>query len=254
MATKGEVPWEQISEVVLRCGEVHEPFRFCKTVLDEVRELIDYDECVFLMLDKNRKIVRRHFSFSSKRLCAMYMEYFARSLRGSFSIMRDVSETPGLTSVNVIKWDEIKVSKENEDFMNSYIKALGLKSSLTFVLFDLEGSPATAFSFDRTRGKAFSQMDRKVMGILAAHLNNLYKNLFVRPPGQVRIWDGVAGEEALTPREREVVDLISQGVTPANISRELRISLGTTNKHISHIYKKLGVENRQELLVRLLGR
>ena len=34
----------------------------------------------------------------------------------------------------------------------------------------------------------------------------------------------------------------------------LHISLGTANKHIAHIYRKLGVDNKQELLVKLLGR
>ena len=62
------------------------------------------------------------------------------------------------------------------------------------------------------------------------------------------------GGDELTHREREVLDLICQGVKPAYIARELRISIGTTNKHISHIYKKLGVDSRQELLVKLLGK
>ena len=248
------VPWEKINEFLLACGEVHEPYRFCLKVLEEIRALVDYDECVLLMLDKNRKIVRKHFSFSSKRLSAMYMEYFSRSIKGDFALDREVYEVPDSSFVRIINWGDLKVTKENADFLHTYIKALGLRSSLTFVFFDLGGSPATAFSLDRTKKKPFSERDLHTVSVAIAHLNNLYKNMFVRPPKQVRIWDGASGSDELTPRERDVVELISQGVTPANISRELHISLGTTNKHISHIYKKLGVGSRQELLVRLLGR
>jgi len=38
------------------------------------------------------------------------------------------------------------------------------------------------------------------------------------------------------------------------IARELHISTGTVNKHIAHIYRKFGVDNKQELLVKLLGK
>lgn len=54
--------------------------------------------------------------------------------------------------------------------------------------------------------------------------------------------------------EREVLDLLCQGTKPVYIGRELRISLGTVNKHIAHIYRKFGVDSKQELLVRLLGK
>ena len=68
------------------------------------------------------------------------------------------------------------------------------------------------------------------------------------------MWDGIAGIEDLTEREREVLDLLCQGIKPTFIARELHISTGTVNKHIAHIYRKLGVDSKQELLVKLLGK
>lgn len=76
----------------------------------------------------------------------------------------------------------------------------------------------------------------------------------MRSGAQVRIWDGIAGSEDLTNREREVLDLLCQGIKPVCIAKELNISVGTANKHIAHIYRKLGVHSRQELLVKLLGK
>ena len=122
------------------------------------------------------------------------------------------------------------------------------------VLFDLKGSPATAIALDRLVDGKFSKGEYETAQLLLAHLSNLYKNLFVRPSAQVRIWDGVAGIDKLTPREQEVLDLLCQGTKPVYIARELNISLGTTNKHIAHIYDKLDVNSKQELLVKLLGK
>lgn len=45
--------------------------------------------------------------------------------------------------------------------------------------------------------------------------------------------------EALTARERETLELIAQGRTNAAIARELVVTLGAVEKHISNIFAKL---------------
>ncbi len=45
--------------------------------------------------------------------------------------------------------------------------------------------------------------------------------------------------DALTPREREVLELIAQGRTNAAIARELVVTPGAVEKHISSIFSKL---------------
>ncbi len=53
---------------------------------------------------------------------------------------------------------------------------------------------------------------------------------------------------ALSKREREVLGLIARGRSAPRIQEELSLSINTVNSHISHIYRKLGVNSRQELL------
>ena len=55
--------------------------------------------------------------------------------------------------------------------------------------------------------------------------------------------DGYAG---LTPREREVLQLLTQGLTYAQIADTLVISRRTVNAHVTSIYGKLGVTSRRE--------
>ncbi|MEU5267326.1 response regulator transcription factor [Streptomyces hygroscopicus] len=58
---------------------------------------------------------------------------------------------------------------------------------------------------------------------------------------------GVRGEqptEPLTEREREVAELVAQGMTNAEIAAELVISAGTAKTHIANIQRKLAVRNR----------
>ena len=52
--------------------------------------------------------------------------------------------------------------------------------------------------------------------------------------------------EALTPREREVLDLLADGVGNREIAQTLGISEHTVKFHVSSIYTKLNVTNRAE--------
>ena len=56
--------------------------------------------------------------------------------------------------------------------------------------------------------------------------------------------------DGLTEREREVIRLISQGLSNRDIADRLCISSITVRHHLTNIFDKLGVSNRQKLLLR----
>lgn len=60
--------------------------------------------------------------------------------------------------------------------------------------------------------------------------------------------DAVTAQYHLSPREDEICRLIAQGKTNAEIERELFIAPGTLKAHIQHIYVKVGVHSRKELV------
>ncbi|MEU7903584.1 AAA family ATPase [Actinoplanes sp. NPDC049118] len=57
----------------------------------------------------------------------------------------------------------------------------------------------------------------------------------------------VTGPAALTPREREVAVLISDGLTNTELARRLYISPKTAAVHVSNILRKLGASSRTEV-------
>ena len=66
------------------------------------------------------------------------------------------------------------------------------------------------------------------------------------PPAQGASGQGFPG---LTPREREVLDLIAQGLDNAQIAARLDLSEKTVRNNITHIFDKIGVENRSKAIV-----
>ena len=63
----------------------------------------------------------------------------------------------------------------------------------------------------------------------------------------------LAGRYALSPRETEVFVLLAQGRTRAFIQDELVLSGSTVKTHVSHIYAKMGVHDRQEMMDLIWG-
>jgi len=55
--------------------------------------------------------------------------------------------------------------------------------------------------------------------------------------------------EPLTTRERQIVGVLSEGVTNKEIGRRLRLAEGTVKVHLHRIYRKLGVANRTSLAI-----
>ncbi len=68
-------------------------------------------------------------------------------------------------------------------------------------------------------------------------------------PGQS---SGAAQIESLTPREVEVLRLLSQGQTNPQIAQNLEVSRGTIKIHVQHIISKLGVSDRTQAAVRAI--
>lgn len=61
-------------------------------------------------------------------------------------------------------------------------------------------------------------------------------------------------ESVLSPREIEVLQLLSKGYLYKEIGEKLKISTGTVRQHIHNIYEKLHVQNRTEALNKFYGR
>jgi predicted ATPase/DNA-binding CsgD family transcriptional regulator len=57
-----------------------------------------------------------------------------------------------------------------------------------------------------------------------------------------------SGWESLTPTERDVVGLVSEGLSNADVATCLFISPRTVQTHLTHVYAKLGLDSRVQLV------
>ncbi|MFE7107742.1 response regulator [Streptomyces sp. NPDC057575] len=59
-----------------------------------------------------------------------------------------------------------------------------------------------------------------------------------------RVRTPAAGSEALSGREREVLELVAKGTSNREIAAELFISEATVKTHLTHVFAKLGAKDR----------
>lgn len=63
---------------------------------------------------------------------------------------------------------------------------------------------------------------------------------------------GIPSPPDLTPREREVVRLVANGLPSKSIAAVLDISVWTVNTHLRRVFAKIGVGSRAEMIARIL--
>jgi two-component system nitrate/nitrite response regulator NarL len=80
--------------------------------------------------------------------------------------------------------------------------------------------------------------------VISPQLTELLARALREQPGPTNL-----NQAGLTPREREILDLIAQGLSNKLIARELDVAVGTVKVHVKHLLKKLGLKSRVEAAV-----
>ena len=83
--------------------------------------------------------------------------------------------------------------------------------------------------------------------LLAPRATRLLVEEFVTRPGPGRRTPGAL--TGLTDREREVLRLIAEGLSNAEISTRLTVGAATTKTHVAHLLTKLSARDRAQLVV-----
>jgi DNA-binding CsgD family transcriptional regulator len=109
-----------------------------------------------------------------------------------------------------------------------------------------DGAGGARLEFDRTY-QDFGERDRAVLDLLFPHLAQFRRRAAVRAPAN-------PDADQLTPREREILELVAEGRTNADVAKLLWLSPGTVRKHLENAYEKLGVHTRTAAVAVAFGR
>lgn len=130
-------------------------------------------------------------------------------------------------------------------FDREYYRPRGIEGQLTMTL-SCSRTRVVGLAVDRAR-RSFTERDRAMLELVRPALCALRIALDARTP--TADLSGLG----LTTRESQVVDGVARGLSNQQLAAELRISPRTVQKHLEHIYDKLGERSRTAMLARARG-
>lgn len=137
-----------------------------------------------------------------------------------------------------------------------YYRRVGLEHTVAVPLW-IDEQRLVSLVLNR-RGLDFSERDCERLEVVRPHLAFLYRQSR-RPESAPGPADALprapapmeSEAQGLTPRENEVLRWLAHGKTDAEIAALLGLSPRTVQKHLEHIYVKLGVETRTAAVMRM---
>lgn len=158
-------------------------------------------------------------------------------------LVRYHADTPGAGTHRIS--DSLNAAKfRASSLYNEYYRRIGIDHAVAVPLF-VDRGLLVSFVLNRAR-RDFSDRECALLDLVRGPLSALYRNLLARKKAQG------FGALPVTPREREVLAWLAAGKTDKDIGAILGMSPRTVQKHLQHIYEKLGVETRTSAVVRAM--
>lgn len=129
--------------------------------------------------------------------------------------------------------------REKNEFYRLFMKPQDLSYSCGIVLINDGRCLGIVTFFRKEEWGDFTDKEIFILELFKTHMTNIMAECIFK-----RNKVGMSEEKSVTPREKEIIELILKGYANEEIAKELYISLSTTKKHIYNIFKKYGVKNR----------
>lgn len=128
----------------------------------------------------------------------------------------------------------------------------GLQAILVFTTYDSDADIVRAVD---AGAMGYLLKDAAPEEIFAAIRGAAVGRSVMSPPVASRLFQQLRNpDEVLTPREAELLGLLTKGLSNRELGRRLFISEATVKTHLAHIYAKLGVDTRAAAIATAIRR
>jgi DNA-binding CsgD family transcriptional regulator len=122
---------------------------------------------------------------------------------------------------------------QRNPFCNEFLRPQGLEFQMK-VWLPAPPDVVRGFFFERESGRRdLDERDRAVLALLRPHLASIRER-----------WERRHRPPLLTARETDVLELVAEGLTNAEVAAKLVISRTTVRTHLEDVFGKLGVHTR----------
>ena len=205
---------------------------------------------------------------SSKRLrvivasgVLLYREGLAASLArdGRLEVVARIGADEGLDAVDAYRPDAVLVDASTEEGLALARQLHAAQPAMPLIGFGISGGSTSFVACAEAGLCAFVDCDGTISTLVEAVLGAMRGELSCTPRVAAMLCDRLAAlagdkrrpDDGLTPRERQVADLIVEGRSNKEIAIDLRIGPATVKNHVHNILDKLKVRRRAAIGSRL---
>lgn len=242
-----EEDWLLLNDLVYSVNAIAKDFEMRTHFLETLRYLVPYHSASFYCADltKDNKLIKPvGVDYSEDKQLAYDQYYYKLDYsRKLFYLSKSIV----YRETDLLENSEREKTEYFHDYLQPEIQYVGN------VIFANQTGLFGNVSLSRTKRQGdFSERELFILRQLEPHLTNrLYqeRQQSMAQRNRLSSFDNrfFANKYKLTSREIEILDLVLHGLTNAEISEKLFISLGTVKKHVSSIFEKMGINNRTQL-------
>lgn len=206
------------------------------SLLDDIRQNLNFRSAYLLEYKDDMRSIRYILDTSPKR-AGWWEQYSSNGVRADVEQLSSLLSRGGVQRYNRSRFSD------SDDAVFKFTELYDMVDcSVVPVLDGVEPIGAAVYCGD-------PELDDNQLNALLL----LSYNLFMQAHGFDA--EGVtAAQKGLTPREREVMDLSSEGYTSSKIADELGMSARTVNQHLDNVAQKLGTRNRVQTVAEAIRR
>ena len=213
-----------------------------------IRMLIPYSNGYFLVFDENQNINRKKSSFIGMNESAKekYLDYFYNVdyLKYVYDFSR---ETVTYRDTDILD----DAMRKKTEFYTDFLRPHNIPFGGGIILMKQQKMLGIINLFRSKELGDFTDKDIYILEALKLHLANILYDIISNKNNKSEVNKAVQTMVVnydLSEREVEVIKLINEGKSNAEISEILLISISTVKKHVYNIYSKIGVKSRMQLV------
>jgi DNA-binding CsgD family transcriptional regulator len=252
MAERKLLPWGKMWDLLSECGAAPDLCGMLQRAVEGLPRLISCENAIAVTMSFSPTIgrpeVRTQSNGTPEKALLAYREYYFYK-----DFLRESMDNTTLTYQ--MDWRQAKFSRT--PIAHEFIRGLlGVVLTAGIPIYDADGMGGMNLCFTRIGKGWISSRDEAIMRALRPQIVNLYtlfKRIETLPADHLFAAELARESELLSKREAEIATFLCKRLHAYEIATVLMISKRTVETHIQHIYYKLHVNNRVELLHRLVG-
>ncbi len=240
--------WNTINNILLELYTIDDIKTLSKKIMNVLHLLISYSKGYFLLLDADQKIIAENsyfMGFDEANIHKYISIYYDKDY---IQYLYDFSKETMVFQDSEMLKDEIR---HNTEFYQNFLKPADIPYG-SGILIIKNGKITGIFNLFRSQAQGdFTERDIYILNVLKRHLENIIQNTSRMGMQTIladRCFELAEKRFLFSEREIEVLKLIADGLSNAEICSTASISISTVKKHIYNIFNKAGVNSRTQLL------